>query len=370
MRIYQVHDANVLKDGSPETEVGRISFDSVLTSNVFTTFVTVAIEKLYDKFGRPMEYMRLAVTDRCNLRCFYCMPHDGAEFVPRKELLTYEEMLRLTRIMVQLGVNKVRITGGEPFVRKNMYGFLKRLAKIEGLDNISITTNGAVANRHIPFLKEIGVDTINLSLDTLDKQRYEEITRRDFFDEAMSTYRAVLDAGMQLKVNMVVMADRNKEDILPMAMLTKHDKVNVRFIEEMPFNGAGARDIKIMNHLEILDHLKENLPPLTRLNDPKGNTSMNYQIEGHQGTLGIIAAYSRTFCGECNRVRVTATGNLINCLYDEGVLNLKRLLSDGSSDQMIREAIAQAYLTKRKDGFEAEKSRSGSISESMSAIGG
>lgn len=317
-----------------------------------------------------MEYMRLAVTDRCNLRCFYCMPHHGAEFVPRKELLTYEEMLRLTRIMVDLGVKKVRITGGEPFVRKNMYGFLKRLAKIDGLENISITTNGAVANRHIPFLKEIGVDSINLSLDTLNKKRFEEITRRDFFDQALSTYHAVLDSGMNLKVNMVVMADRNKEDIIPMAMLTKDDKVNIRFIEEMPFNGEGARDIKIMSHQDILNHLEDNLPPLTRLADPKGNTSMNFAIEGHQGTVGIIAAYSRTFCGECNRIRVTATGQLINCLYDEGVLNLKRLLSDGSSDQMIVEAIKKAYSVKKKDGFEAEKLRSDAISESMSSIGG
>ena len=317
-----------------------------------------------------MEYMRLAVTDRCNLRCFYCMPHQGAEFVPRKELLSYEEMLRLTRIMVELGVTKVRITGGEPFVRKNIYGFLKRLAKIEGLEKISITTNGAVANRHIPFLKEIGIDSINLSLDTLDKQRFAEITRRDFFDEAISTYKAVLDAGMSLKVNMVVMADRNKEDIIPMAMLTKHDRVSIRFIEEMPFNGEGARDIKIMNHVDILNHLKDKLPSLTRLDDPKGNTSMNYTIEGHEGTIGIIAAYSRTFCGDCNRVRVTATGQLINCLYDEGVLNLKRLLSDGSSDQMIRESIKRAYQEKRQDGFAAEKSRSKAISTSMSSIGG
>ncbi len=194
----------------------------------------MAESKLYDSFGRPMEYMRLAVTDRCNLRCFYCMPHEGMDFVPRKELLTYEEMVRLTRIMVEMGVSKVRITGGEPFVRKNMYGFLKRLLAIDGLKKVNITTNGAVANRHIPFLKEIGIDSINLSLDTLDKTRYEEITRRDFFDSAMSTYNAVLAAGINLKVNMVVMADKNKDDIVPMAMLTKNDKVNIRFMRKCP----------------------------------------------------------------------------------------------------------------------------------------
>ena len=325
---------------------------------------------LYDSFGRPMEYMRLAVTDRCNLRCFYCMPHNGIEFVERKELLTYEEMLRLTRLMVEMGVKKVRITGGEPFIRKNMYGFLKRLTAIQGLEKVNITTNGAVANRHIPFLKEIGIDTINLSLDTLDKQRYEEITRRDFFDSAMSTYRAVLDAGINLKVNMVVMADKNRSDILPMAMLTKNDPVNIRFIEEMPFNGSGERDVSIMNHIDILNHLKTGLPELNELDAHKSSTAVNYGIKGHKGTIGIIAAYSRTFCDSCNRIRVTATGNMINCLYDQGVLNLKRMLSDGSSDTMIKEAIGKAYAKKKRDGFAAEANRSDSISESMSSIGG
>lgn len=314
--------------------------------------------------------MRLAVTDRCNLRCFYCMPPEGIEFVPRKDLLTYEDMLRLTRIMVELGVNKVRITGGEPFVRKNMYGFLKRVAKIEGLEKINITTNGAVANRHIPFLKEIGIDSINLSLDTLDKTRYKEITHRDFFDQAMSTYRAVLDAGIKLKVNMVVMSSKNKEDIVPMAMLTKNDPVAIRYIEEMPFNGVSGRDKASVPHDEILNLLQSNLPPMTRLQDEESSTSANYSIEGHKGTVGIIAGWSRTFCESCNRIRVTATGQMINCLYDNGILDLKRLLSDGSSDSMIKEAIAQAYQLKYENGFEAEKQRLTNITESMSSIGG
>ena len=317
-----------------------------------------------------MEYMRLAVTDRCNLRCFYCMPHEGMDFVARKELLTYEEMVRLTRVLVEMGVKKVRITGGEPFVRKNMYGFLKRLTAIDGLEKINITTNGAVANRHIPFLKEIGIDSINLSLDTLDKARYEAITRRDFFDSAMSTYKAVLAAGINLKVNMVVMADKNRDDIIPMAMLTKKDKVNIRFIEEMPFNGTGEREVDFMDHKEILNHLEQYLPRLTPLPAATGNTSENYSIKGHQGTIGIIAAWSRTFCSDCNRIRITSTGELRNCLYDKGVLNLKRMLSDGSSDTMIKEAVSKAYSQKHKDGHESEKHQIDSITESMSSIGG
>jgi len=298
------------------------------------------------------------------------MPHEGVEFVPRKELLTYEEMLRLTRIMVEMGISKVRITGGEPFVRKNMYGFLKRLTAIDGLEKVNITTNGAIANRHVPFLKEIGIHTINLSLDTLDKARYEEITRRDFFDSAMSTFNAVLDAGIRLKVNMVVMADLNKQDIIPMALLAQHNLVNIRFIEEMPFNGTGKRNAEFMNHKAILEHLKTKLPELTVLPSERSSTATNYTIDGFVGNIGIIAAWSRTFCSDCNRIRVTSTGQMINCLYDEGVLNLKRLLSDGSSDIMIKEAVTGAYQQKKKDGKEAEDSRVGDISESMSSIGG
>ena len=326
---------------------------------------------LYDQFGRPLEYMRLAVTDRCNLRCFYCMPAEGIEFVPRKELLTYEDMLRLTRIMVSLGVNKVRLTGGEPFVRKNFYGFLKRITTIEGLEKIGITTNGAVANRHIPFLKEIGITSINLSLDTLDKARFEKITRRDFYDQAMATYKAVLAADMKLNVNMVVMAGQNEEDIVPMAQLSQFDPVNIRFIEEMPFNGVGQRtDQPPLNHTMILEKLKQHLPKITPIEKPQGSTAQEYQIEGFKGKIGIIAAWSRTFCSDCNRIRVTATGQMKNCLYDSGILNLKKLLSNGSSDEMIQEAIKKAYQLKLKDGFASEKHRTTSITESMSTIGG
>ncbi len=314
--------------------------------------------------------MRLAVTDRCNLRCFYCMPAEGIDYVPRKELLTYEEMLRLTRIFVQLGVNKLRLTGGEPFVRKNFYGFLKRVTKIEGLDKIAITTNGAVASRHIPFLKEIGITSINLSLDTLNKDKFTEITRRDFFDQAMETYQAILAAGIKLSVNMVVMQGKNIEDIIPMAMLTKNDDVTVRYIEEMPFNGQGQRNSLHFNHQKIRATLEAELHELSPLPFTPGTTAQEYQVKGHKGKIGIIAAHSRTFCSSCNRLRVTATGHMKNCLYDNGVLNLKRMLTDGSSDKMICEAIKAAYQTKLKDGHQAEAQRLKAISESMSSIGG
>jgi len=328
------------------------------------------ISPLTDSFGRPLEYLRLAITDRCNLRCFYCMPAEGIDYVPRQDLLSYEEMLRLTRIFVQLGVTKIRLTGGEPFIRKNFYGFLKRLTKIEGLDKIAITTNGSVANKHIPFLKEIGITSINLSLDTLNKDKFNQITRRDFFDQAMNTYQAVLDAGIKLSVNMVVMEGKNIEDIIPMAMLTQKDNVTIRYIEEMPFNGKGTRNTVGFNHAKILELLTSGLPELSPIPFAYGTTAQEYAIKGHKGKVGIIAAWSRNFCNSCNRIRVTATGQMKNCLYDQGVLNLKRMLADGSSDQMICEAIKTGYGKKFKNGLEAEANQTTPISESMSSIGG
>lgn len=325
---------------------------------------------LTDSFGRPLEYLRLAVTDRCNLRCFYCMPAEGIDYVPRQDLLSYEEMLRLTRIFVQLGVNKIRLTGGEPFVRKNFYGFLKRLTKIDGLDKIAITTNGAVASKHIPFLNEIGITSINLSLDTLNKDKFTEITRRDFFDQAMETYHSVLQTNIKLSVNMVVMEGKNIEDIVPMAMLTKHDNVTIRYIEEMPFNGTGVREQAGYNHKKIIETLKDSLPELTAIPFEDGKTAQEYTIAGHKGKVGIIAAWTRTFCSSCNRIRVSATGQMKNCLYDHGILDIKRMLNDGSSDQMICQAIKDGYSKKFKDGRVAEANRKNSISKSMSSIGG
>jgi cyclic pyranopterin phosphate synthase len=166
------------------------------------------------------------------------------------------------------------------------------------------------------------------------------------------------------------MASKNKQDVIPMAMLTKNDPVAIRYIEEMPFNGVSGRDEASMPHDEILNLLQSSLPTMTRLQDEESSTSANYSIKGHKGTVGIIAGWSRTFCDSCNRIRVTATGQMINCLYDNGILDLKRLLSDGSSDSMIKEAIAQAYQLKYENGFEAEKQRLTNITESMSSIGG
>jgi molybdenum cofactor biosynthesis protein A len=328
---------------------------------------------LIDNHGRPLNYLRLAVTDRCNLRCFYCMPEDGLNWLSRKELMSYEEMLRICSLLVNMGIQKIRITGGEPFVRKDMMRFLTALSKLNGLDEISITTNGVLTAPYIKQLKEIGIKSVNLSLDTLDAARFFAITRRDEFSAVMDTFYELLKYDIEVKINAVVMEGKNTRDIIPLVELTKDLPVSVRFIEEMPFNGDGQVHQKPLSwdHIHILEEIKSAYPQIAKMDDPAYSTAYNYQISGHAGSVGIIAAYSRTFCGTCNRIRITPQGTLKNCLYDDGVLNIRDLLRAGKNDDTIKETLLQAFNKRVKDGWEAERlvEHTG-MHESMAAIGG
>jgi len=327
---------------------------------------------LYDNHNRPISYLRLAVTDRCNLRCSYCMPEHGLEWLSRDALLTYEEMLRLSRILVGLGINKIRITGGEPFVRKDMMKFLEALSNIEGLQQINLTTNGVATAAFIPRLKSLGIHSVNLSLDTLDRARFFEITRRDELPAVLKTMDALLEQGIKVKINAVVMEGMNDMDIIPLAELSKDRPIDVRFIEEMPFNGGDHETAKpFWDHRRILEKLRERWPDLQKMVDPPASTSMNYQQAGHLGTIGIIAAWTRSFCGTCNRIRITPQGMLKTCLYDGGVLDLREAMRSGSSNVQLTEKLLEAFGKRHKDGWEAEKASARlGISQSMAMIGG
>ena len=310
---------------------------------------------IYDNHNRPITYLRLAVTDRCNLRCFYCMPEEGIKYLHKSQVLTYEEMERLVRVLARLGVEKVRITGGEPFVRAGLMDFLHRLAAIDGLKDISLTTNGVLTAPHVADLAALGVKSVNLSMDTLDRERFRTITRRDELPAVLKTLDALLDAGIQTKINAVVMDGQNTQDLIPLADLTRTMPVDVRFIEEMPFNGEGSH-YPVLNwtHNRIIDEIRSQFPALEKLPDPPFSTSANYQIPGHQGTIGVIAAFSRTFCGTCNRIRMTAQGTLKTCLYDDGVLDVRALLRSGASDDGLTAAFLKAFAHRPLNGFEAE----------------
>lgn len=331
------------------------------------------LSAIIDNHGRPINYLRLAVTDRCNLRCFYCMPEEGIRYLPKKELLSFEEIERLIRILAPLGISKIRLTGGEPFVRTDLMELIRSIIEIPGVKDLHLTTNGVLIAPYVKELKRLGIASVNLSMDTLDADRFREITRRNDFDKVKHAFEELIVHNIPVKINCVVMDGKNIEDIVPLVMLTKDLPVSVRFIEEMPFNGEGAHYTSLNWTFEkIIHYIRFHFPSIEKKIDPQFSTSYNYRIPGHHGDVGVIAAFSRTFCGTCNRIRVTAQGVLKTCLYDDGVLNIRNLLRSSGDDQWVREEMMKAFQRRPKDGFEAEHKRKDHlpVSESMSTIGG
>ena len=327
--------------------------------------------ELRDKFGRRISYLRLAVTDRCNLRCQYCMPANGIDIVPRKELLTFKEMYRITRVLSELGVHKVRLTGGEPFVRKDFVNFLEMLSFNENLDEINITTNGALIANHINKLEALKINAINLSIDSLQREKFAKITRRDVYENVYETFEKLDRSSLTLKLNMVVQSGFNTDEIIDFVELSKDKNIAVRFIEEMPFNGKGQRKTKEdWNFDRIWKHIQDHYEKINQVEAEKSSTSMNYQIPNYKGTFGIIPAFTRTICNDCNRIRITATGMFKNCLFDGGVFNVRDFLRKGASDKELKNMFISTVQGKPENGFVAEKGRKQAVSESMSSIGG
>lgn len=325
---------------------------------------------LQDAHDRIINYVRLSVTDRCNLRCTYCMP-EKMQFEQHDNILSDEEILRLMKLLAFDGVNKIRITGGEPFMRPGLIQLLEKIKRIPGITDISITTNGVLTKKYIPALRNLGIRHINLSLDTLQEQRFTQITRRDKFHAVMDSFHTMLEHDMQVKVNMVVMENVNTDEIIDFARLTEQQNVGIRYIEEMPFNGQdkGFSGVSWDYH-RILAAISEHYP-LEKLQDAPHSTSVNYKIPGFQGAIGVIPAYSRTFCGTCNRLRISATGGLKTCLYGNSMLNVRDLMRNPEfTDMHIRNGIQGAVKEKYIDGREAEKHYLTGIMESMSLIGG
>ena len=328
---------------------------------------------LFDNHGRQLNYVRIAVTDRCNLRCSYCMPEEGIRYMPKKDLLTFEEIQRLVALLAEMGISKVRFTGGEPFVRKDFMRLVHSVSRIKGITGLHITTNGVLTAPYVKELKQAGVKSVNLSLDTLDKERFKTITRRDEFDNVMGTLGLLPDEGIEVKINAVVMEGKNTDDILPLVAFTRSNPVSVRFIEEMPFNGGGKYSPTLTwTYHKIIDHIKKAYPGLAKLKDGAHSTSYNYAVPGHKGNVGVIAAFSRTFCGTCDRIRITAQGTLKTCLYDNGVLNVRDLVRAGAPDGDLKKILLKAFKNRAKDGHEAGQDRRANAvaSESMSTIGG
>ncbi|SDO35545.1 GTP 3',8-cyclase MoaA [Desulforhopalus singaporensis] len=323
---------------------------------------------LIDNLGRCLTYLRLAITDRCNLRCRYCMPPEGASFLRHDQILSYEELDRLTSIFVSLGISKIRITGGEPFARKDCVTFMSRIKeKQPGLD-LRITTNGVAVQPHLAKLKTIGIGGINLSLDTLDSVRFREITRVGRLDSVLTTFHETIRLGIPLKINSVVQPDTSDAEIMQIAALAQYHPIDVRFIEPMPFSGSTQAFTTLDTCLE--ERIKRLFPARRKASSIGIETASKFTVAGYRGTIGLIEGESRKFCGSCNKVRVTPAGMMKNCLYDEGVLDLRELLRSNMTDQEIADNIRQTVSCKMEDGYQAAAKRHAEHHYSMASIGG
>jgi len=297
------------------------------------------------------------------------MPQEKMIWAPRSEILSWEEMERLCSLFIRLGVEKIRITGGEPFVRKGLMGFLRRIRLISKNLSIGITTNGVLTGDYLPELKEIGGISLNFSLDSLHRETFQQITKRDDFGRTREAIQQALEFGFRTKINMVIQPGMNDGEITEFAGLTKDRDIVVRFIEPMPFNGKHGDGLTEMSGREIFRVLEKKYC-LESLGPNKSAIAALYQIRGFRGKIGIINGYTRSFCDKCSRLRLSARGGLRTCLYGVNVLDLKEMLRNGCDDPEIEAAIRSVVARRFKDGHEAEKARRNSRFESMSAIGG
>jgi cyclic pyranopterin phosphate synthase len=300
------------------------------------------------------------------------MPKEGISYEPKEHLLSYEEITRLLSILGGLGFQKVRFTGGEPFLRNDFMKLLENTASLADYNSIHITSNGTLLQKHLPKLKDLGITNINLSIDSLDPERFHKITRRNDYDKVIKTFYLLMEEGFKVKLNAVIMHGVNTQDIIPLAELAKEHQVDVRFIEEMPFNGGYKQNTQMYTAKQILNDLKVHYPTIEKLEGMPGDTASLYKILGYKGTIGIIAAFTRTFCDTCNRLRISSKGDIKTCLYDGGVFNIKDYMRSGVTDMELSLKFQELIKLKPKDGFVAEKSRKNIDQplESMSVIGG
>lgn len=329
---------------------------------------------LMDSHQRVIDYLRIAVTDRCNLRCLYCMPEVGIQPLPHWEILSYEEILRVVRVAVGLGISKVRLTGGEPLVRRDLDRLVRALAVMEGIKDLSMTTNGVLLKERARDLKEAGLKRINVSLDSLDPQRYRAITRGGDLERVWGGILAALEVGMRpVKINVVAMDEHNGDEIVSFARLSISWPLEVRFIERMPLGGHNCyQSGGFLSAQAILGRL-EKVFSLEPLEFKTGNgPAQLYRIGKGLGTIGIIAPMTRHFCHSCNRLRLTPEGRLRACLFSDQEVDLKALLRSGASDQALREKIQEAISKKPSRGSPAprEDLRIKKCVRPMSRIGG
>lgn len=321
-----------------------------------------------DTYGRKIEYLRISVTDKCNLRCKYCMPPGGVKTIPHEEILRLEEIYRLTNIMAGLGVNKVRLTGGEPTVRKNITELVRSIGSIPQIHTIAMTTNGVRLPNLLPELVESGLTNLNISIDTLNPDKYREITGFDRFHDVMTGIDMAYEAGIKIKLNCVPCRGFNDKDLIQLAEIACKKDIDVRFIELMPI-GRGRLFTGIPSK-EILDSLEQHFGKSSKIANIGEGPAEYYVFNGFKGRVGFISPISHKFCAQCNRLRLTSEGRLKLCLYYKDGVDLRELLRNGASDIEIQNVIKKAIMKKPKEHFFGEQNTDNTEIKRMNQIGG
>ena len=321
-------------------------------------------EILKDSFGRVHNYLRIAITERCNLRCTYCMPEEGIPLTPDDRLPSVDELIKIVSVFQEMGVNKIRLTGGEPLVRRELSEILDHLYEM-GFRDLNITTNGVFLDRYIDKFLEVGLKSINISLDTLDPEKFETMTRRNRFERVMKNIRLGMDKGLRIKINSVLMKDFSEDEIVPMLEWSREVPIHVRFIEFMPFSGNKWDTDKLITYQDVLDEARKHFK-IEKLQDPKHSTSKSFRVEGGVGTFAVISSMTEPFCGTCNRLRLTADGKLKNCLFSNQEADLLAALRKGHN---LKEIIRLSVRSK-KEAHAGMENLSDMENRSMIAIGG
>ncbi|XP_050514548.1 molybdenum cofactor biosynthesis protein 1 isoform X2 [Diabrotica virgifera virgifera] len=328
-------------------EIGRRRFSTEVSAAA--TKENVKAETLTDLFGRNHTYLRISLTEKCNLRCQYCMPADGVKLSEKSKLLTTDEVLKVAELFVREGVNKIRLTGGEPTIRKDLRDIIYNLKKLEGLDVVAMTTNGLVLTKQLVALQKAGLDILNISLDTLKPERYEVMARRKGWQRVMMGIDLALQLGYNpVKVNCVVMKNFNDDEILDFVELTKDKNVDVRFIEYMPFSGNKWEVDKMISYKDMVSRIRKKWSDFSPLVNGPNDTSKAWKVPGFQGQVGFITSMSEHFCGSCNRLRITADGNLKVCLFGNTEVSLRDAIRSNCSDDDLTALVSAAVKRKKK----------------------
>lgn len=307
-----------------------------------------AVQGLVDSFGRKHSYLRISLTEKCSLRCVYCMPEEGVPLTPSEKLLTSDEIVHLATLFATFGVNKIRLTGGEPLVRKDAVDIIGRLSLIPQLRVLGITTNGLVLSKKIPELKKAGLTHINISLDTLVPEKFEFLARRKGWNVVRKSIDDALAGGFNsVKVNCVVMKGINDDELVDFVRLTESRNIEVRFIEYMPFDGNKWSKKKLVPFEEMLSVIRKQWPELERGQDDANHTSKLFKVPGWTGRIGFITSMTEHFCGTCNRLRITADGNLKVCLFGAHEVSLRDALRSKASTDELLSIIGSAVLKKK-----------------------